>query len=153
MKTKQEVISDLRAFVAQRSGIEVSNYCSPGRADPEGWRALQADRRLIGQQGRDARALLAYVEASGIDAEALARPLTGSGRLSYEGGALSYTSGQYFATEYRAAACSALASVAWGFWAEWHKGRFDSPGLDIPKHLRENARLTFGRGLAKRWFN
>ena len=152
MKTKPEIINDLRAFVAQRSGIEVGNYVSPGCADLDGWRALQADRRLIGQQGRDARALLAYVEASGVDAQSLARPLNGGGRLSYEGGALNYTAGQYFATEYRAAVCSALASAVWHFWADWHKGRPDSPG-DVPKHLRENARLTFGRGLAKRWFN
>jgi len=152
MKTKEDIIGDLRAFVAQRSGIDVNNYVSPGRADLDGWRALQADRRLIGQQGRDARALLAYVEASGVDAQSLARPLNGGGRLSYEGGALNYTAGQYFATEYRAAVCSALASAVWHFWADWHKGRPDSPG-DVPKHLRENARLTFGRGLAKRWFN
>ena len=153
MKTKSEIINDLRAFVAQRSGIEVGNYVSPGCADLDGWRALQGDRRLIGQQGRDARALLAYVEASGIDAESLARPLTGGGRLSYEGGVLTYTAGQYFATEFRASVCRALASAVWHFWADWHKGRADSPGLDLPKHLRENARLTFGRGLANRWFN
>jgi len=152
MKTKEAIVNDLRAFVAQRSGIEVDNYCSPGRADPDGWRALQADRRRIGQQGRDARALLAYVEASGMEFETLVRPLTGGGRLSYENGSLNYTAGQYFATEFRASVCRALASAVWHFWADWHKGRADSPGLDIPKHLRENARLTFGRGLAKRWF-
>ncbi len=145
MKTKQEIINDLRAFVAQRSGIEVANYVSPGRCDPEGWRALQADRRLIGQQGRDARALLAYVEASGIDAESLARPLAGGGRLSYAGGALNYTAGQYFATEYRAAVCSALASVLWRYWAS---------GVNLSsEQLRQAALRTFGRGLAKRWFN
>jgi hypothetical protein len=145
MKTKQEVINDLRAFVAQRSGIEVGNYVSPGCADLDGWRALQADRRLIGQQGRDARALLAYVEASGIDAESLARPLTGGGRLSYENGALNYTAGQYFATEYRAAVCSALASVLWRYWAS---------GVNLSAaQLRQAAFRTFGRGLAKRWFN
>jgi hypothetical protein len=88
MKTKQEVINDLRAFVAQRSGIEVGNYVSPGCADLDGWRALQADRRLIGQQGRDARALLAYVEASLMDFETLVSPLAGSGRLSYDSGNL-----------------------------------------------------------------
>lgn len=145
MKTKQEVISDLRAFVAQRSGIEVSNYCSPGRADPEGWRALQADRRLIGQQGRDARALLAYVEASGMDFETLVRPLTGGGRLSYENGALTYTAGQYFATEYRASVCRALASAIGAYWAS---------GVSYkPFQTRQAAVRTFGRGLANRCFN
>jgi hypothetical protein len=145
MKTKEDIISDLRAFVAQRSGIEVGNYVTPGCADLDGWRALQADRRLIGQQGRDARALLAYVEASGIDAESLARPLTGGGRLSYEGGALTYTAGQYFATEFRAAVCSALASVLWRYWAS---------GVNLSAaQLRQAALRTFGRGLAKRWFN
>jgi len=144
MKTKSEIINDLRAFVAQRSGIEVGNYVTPGCADLDGWRALQADRRLIGQQGRDARALLAYVEASGIDAESLARPLTGGGRLSYENGALNYTSGQYFATEFRAAVCSALASVLWRYWAS---------GVNLSAaQLRQAALRTFGRGLAKRWF-
>lgn len=145
MKTKQELINDLRAFVAQRSGIDVNNYVSPGRCDPEGWRALQADRRLIGQQGRDARALLAYVEASGIDAESLVRPLAGSGRLSYEGGALTYTAGQYYATEYRASVCRALASVIGAYWAS---------GVSYkPFQTRQAAIRTFGRGLAKRWFN
>jgi hypothetical protein len=145
MKTKEDIISDLRAFVAQRSGIEVGNYVSPGCADLDGWRALQADRRIIGQQGRDARALLAYVEASGIDAESLARPLTGGGRLSYEGGALNYTAGQYFATEFRAAVCSALASAIGAYWAS---------GVSYkPFQTRQAALRTFGRGLAKRWFN
>lgn len=145
MKTKEDIISDLRAFVAQRSGIEVDNYCSPGRADPDGWRALQADRRRIGQQGRDARALLAYVEASGIDAESLARPLTGGGRLSYEGGALTYTAGQYWATEYRASVCSALASAIGAYWAS---------GVSYkPFQTQQAAVRTFGRGLANRCFN
>ena len=145
MKTKQEVISDLRAFVAQRSGIEVGNYVSPGCADLDGWRALQADRRLIGQQGRDARALLAYVEASLMDFATLVRPLTGAGRLSYENGALAYTAGQYFATEYRAAVCRALAAALWAYW--------NSDGLLKPGQVRQAALRTFGRGLAKRWFN
>lgn len=145
MKTKSEIINDLRAFVAQRSGIEVDNYCSPGRADPDGWRALQADRRLIGQQGRDARALLAYVEASMMDFETLVRPLTGAGRLSYENGALNYTAGQYFATEYRASVCRALAAALWAYW--------NPDGLLKPGQVRQAALRTFGRGLAKRWFN
>jgi len=144
MKTKEDIISDLRAFVAQRSGIEVGNYVTPGCADLDGWRALQADRRLIGQQGRDARALLAYVEASGIDAESLARPLTGGGRLSYENGALNYTAGQYFATEFRASVCRALASAIGAYWAS---------GVNLSAaQLRQAAFRTFGRGLAKRWF-
>jgi hypothetical protein len=145
MKTKEDIISDLRAFVAQRSGIEVDNYVSPGRADLDGWRALQAHRRLIGQQGRDARALLAYVEASGIDAESLARPLTGGGRLSYEGGALTYTAGQYFATEFRASVCRVLSQAIGAYWAS---------GVSYkPFQTRQAAILTFGRGLAKRWFD
>jgi hypothetical protein len=145
MKTKSEIINDLRAFVAQRSGIEVGNYVSPGCADLDGWRALQADRRLIGQQGRDARALLAYAEASLMDFETLVRPLTGAGRLSYENGALNYTAGQYWATEYRAAVCAALAAALWAYW--------NPDGLLKPGQVRQAALRTFGRGLAKRWFN
>lgn len=60
-----------------------------------------------------------------------------------------YVTGQYWCTEYRAAAAAVLAYALWDAW------RADLPdGLDAPgKVLREMARRRFGAGIQKRWFN
>jgi hypothetical protein len=54
-----------------------------------------------------------------------------------------YTTGQYFPTEYRNAACAVLAQAWRSYWRDC--------GYDADR-IRKAARATFGRGIASRWF-
>lgn len=146
---KEQIISAIRAFVAQRSGIEFANYQSGD------WRASRAafmgDYRPILQAGRDARVLLAAV--SGRDSitvkDILDATRAYSGRLQIveDGGEVrvAYTTGQYFPTEYRNAACAVLATALWDY--------ARSSGHETGNDIRKWARNEFGRGIASRWFN
>jgi hypothetical protein len=59
--------------------------------------------------------------------------------------AVDYTTGQYFPTEYRKAACAVLASALWDYARE--------QGYATGNEIRKWARQEFGRGIASRWFN
>ena len=140
--TKSEICTMLRAFVAQRSGLDWRNYASDWR-DKSGMSALRSDRNRILQHGRDARALLSFVEHSPMPLEFLMRELE-TGRLTFDPSrnALDYCTGQYFPTEYRAAVCRTLAIAIWRFYRD-----------NVTPDVRKFARETFGRAIASRWFN
>lgn len=140
--TKSEICTMLRAFVAQRSGLDWRNYASDWR-DKSGMDALRSDRNRILQHGRDARALLSFVEHSPIPVEFIMRELE-TGRLTFDSarGELDYCAGQYFAVEYRAAVCRTLANAIWRFYRD-----------NVTPDVRAFARETFGRAIASRWFN
>jgi hypothetical protein len=81
---------------------------------------------------------------------ALADELTRGGRLSLEQDAngsfrLEYCVGQYFPTEYRAAACRVLAGAWWSL---------DREGMEHPsgEKIRGNAAARFGRRIASTYF-
>jgi hypothetical protein len=149
--TKQQIIVALRAFIAQRSGIEFSNYRSGDWKESQA--AFMGDYRPILRAGRDARVLLAAV--SGRDSlgkdNILAATRAYSGRLQIkekcdsEGVFIDYTTGQYFPTEYRNAACAVLATALWDYALE--------SGYKTGNEIRKWARGEFGRGIASRWFN
>lgn len=146
---KQELCNIIRAFIAQRSGIDRRNYQSDWR-DVEGAAAFRADYREILRDGRDARRLLEYVESrDGIPAENIFGATNGNGRLEWvsrgEKIGLDYCTGQYFPTEYRAAACSMLAAIIRRF-------LYDDYRCENYDDVRKAARRIFGRGLAGRWF-
>jgi hypothetical protein len=138
MKTKENILAALHRFISQRSGMDYANYGER--------KSFMSDYRPMLQAGKDARAMARRVELSAITADDLLAA-AGNGRLQFaeRGGALSvdYTVGQYFPTEYRAAACRLLASVLWRHYAEGTSA--DS--------VRKWARNNLGRGMAKRWFN
>ena len=141
---KETIIKALRAFVAQRSGIEYGNYGSR--------ESFMGDYRPMLRAGRDARVLLAAVSArDGITADDLvqATRVAYSGRLQLvargDSVAVDYCTGQYFPTEYRKAACAVLATVLW----EYARGQ----GYETGNQIRAWARGEFGRGVASRWFN
>ena len=140
--TKSEILNLMRAFIAQRSGLDWRNYASDWR-DNSGMSALRSDRNRILQHGRDARELLRFVERSEMPVEFIMRELE-TGRLTFDPArhSLDYCTGQYFPTEYRAAVCRALANAIWRFYR-------DSLEMDV----RQFARDEFGRGIAARWFN
>jgi hypothetical protein len=127
---KTLILSALRAFINQRSGIEFGNYGDV--------KAFRAEQRGIQKDRREALELLRAVELSdGIDADALLKASRSaySGRLTIKevkGGysdpkdrtyrdsmiEIDYACGQYFVTEYRRAACAVLASALWEYTRE-----------------------------------
>lgn len=144
---KAQVVETLRRYIGQRSGIDRRNYQRDYR-DVDGYRAFMADRREIMRDGRDARRMLEWIAGrDGITAADMLSARNGNGRLEFErtetGYRLDYTAGQYFATEYRAAACGLLAGVI---------RRYLAACGYSPEHIRREIVGTFGRGIASRWF-
>jgi hypothetical protein len=138
--TRPEILSALDRFIRQRSGLDPRNY-----GDRE---SLLADYRPILRDGKVARQLLRFVEIrESITADMLLEAARGT-RLQFirdkKGHCVvDYCVGQYFPTEYRAAACRVLSSTV----AEWLKP--ESPDRDA---LRTRARREFGRAIASRYF-
>jgi hypothetical protein len=146
---KETIIKAIRAFIAQRSGIEFANYqTGDWKASRE---SFMGDYRPILRAGRDARVLLAAVSGrDGITAEniiAACRSFSGRLQLVERGDsvAVDYSTGQYFPTEYRNAACAVLATALWDYAA--------AQGYKTGNDIRKWARGEFGRGIASRWFN
>lgn len=132
-----EITNALRAFILQRPGFEPGLYAgAPG--------AYRADYRKCLRDRDDALFLLARVESASAEGEMLACLLEQLrfGRLCLVGDSLEYTTGQYFPTEYRAAACDVLARALWHYLAG---DSADASGV------RRQARLLFGRRIASRW--
>jgi len=142
---KNEIISALRTFASKRPQLEYCNY-----GDPSSYRA---EVRAITKDLHHARALLSYVERSGITAQELitASNEAFSGRLtiipanSYSDQfRIDYCTGQYFPTEYRKAVCAVLARALWNYWR--------SNATD-PQRIRNTARNALGAPLARAYFN
>ena len=138
--TLLEITSALRAFIHQRPGFEPGNYAGAPAA-------YRADYRKCLRDRDDALAMLAYVERAS-DAENMERHLRdalSSGRLvMLDDGTLDYTTGQYWPTEYRNAACRVLARALF-----WYTFNTDTKGGHAARRIACNA---LGRGIAKRWF-
>jgi hypothetical protein len=96
-------------FAYQRSGIDARNYYSEW-SDKDGRRAFRTEYASITRQLAKFRELLAVAASVGVEdrhvIEAGTRAF--SGRLTWTGSRWDYTTGQYFCTEYRAAACAVL---------------------------------------------
>ena len=158
--TRDNILLALRAFVAQRPGLEYGNYGD--------WPNYRSEMRRITKQRHDAETLLSYVERSGMSTETLLSGFRAfSGRLTWtpvtytaetcpgrpcadgcdhvgSGGRLDYCTGQYFPTEYRSAACAVLVSALWNYWRDdFHAihGTYEGAREAIQK----NARLAFRR--------
>lgn len=114
---RANILAALSSFANQKPGLDYGNY---GDAS-----AYRSECRAITNDLHDARELLATVSwREGITADdlksAMARAF--SGRLTWTpdgngSGTLDYTTGQYFPTEYRKAACAVLATALWQYWA------------------------------------
>lgn len=102
----ETALEALEVWIKQRPGLDPMNYGS----DANGRAAYRSEVRSIGKQRKEA--LDALEEARGYkpDAEALedAFRCAFSGRLSWNGSELRYSTGQYWPTEYRAAAAAVL---------------------------------------------
>jgi hypothetical protein len=141
--TKAAMIEALSRFIAQRSGMDYRNY---GERE-----SFLGDYRPILRHGRHARAMLGAIRwRDSITAERLIEASRAySGRLQFiarEDGAVAmeYTTGQYFATEYRAAACAVMAQALWDYWRE---------DCETGDDIRRQAKKELGRGIAQSWFS
>ena len=144
LPTAFEYLDAVRTLVESRPGFQWENYAGAPAA-------YRADRRTATVDLADARYLLAYLvrcaENDNLDASLFAS--RSGGRIAFERGRdgrleCDYTVGQYFPTEYRAAACAYLASVLWD--------RFREGGSSTAADIRAAARRAFGRRIANRWF-
>lgn len=139
---KQAMINALRLFINQRSGIDYANY---GERE-----SFMGDYRPILKHGRHARTMLRFVElVDSITAQMLLEAASAySGRLQFiqrgDKVAIDYTTGQYFPTEYRRAACAVLARAIWDCF-----GHTYATGPQI----RKAARRQFGPAIASAWFS
>jgi len=150
MKTpsKENILQSLRSFIAMRSGIVWADYQTSDYQESN--RAYNSDYRTIVKHGADARKLLEFVSShESITADNIVSSSSAC-RLQIvrnaKGVFCDYTTGQYFATEYRAGACQFLAAVIW----DWLR---DQCGYKTGDEIRKAARNNFGRGMASRWFN
>ena len=150
---KQAMCNALYKFINQRSGIEFRNYWTGDwNARSEAREAFMGDYRPILKHGRHARQLLRFVElCDSITAEMLLEASSAySGRLQFmERGdkvGVDYTTGQYFPTEYRNAACAVLARAIWA----WFR---DKCNYETGEAIRKAAKREFGRAIASTWFN
>ncbi len=106
------VLNALEKWIGQRSGLNMADY-GFHREVPGSWkearRALGQDARQIAKDGREARAALATARAIPEHPDLLQEAFRAfSGRLEWDGDKLSYTTGQYWPTEYRSAARAVL---------------------------------------------
>lgn len=142
MFKRTRCINALDRFISQRSGIEFGNYGS--RAD------AMIDYRRILRDGRDARAMLRAVEnCRNLPCDILIGAMRW--RLSYDDAKrrINYCAGQYWAIEYRKAACLALAQALYDYWVS-HVGHDN--GVSRRQIAYDEAKRSLGRGIAKRWF-
>lgn len=144
---KSHMIEALRKHISGRSGMDWRNYGD--RAS-----ALEDYRKIL-RHGKDARAMLRCVELSSLTAEELAAGFTAySGRLTYAPAkGCEYTAGQYYATEYRAAACAVLANaIGQAIMDEFNANKTPITLGSAKDHLMRYAKRNLGRGIAERWF-
>jgi hypothetical protein len=149
MKTKETYLAALFKFVSQRPGLEFGHYGSAA--------AYRSESRRITRQRHDFRRLAHEVELlpNGISAEKLieASKSAFSGRLTFvEKGdkvGVDYCAGQYFPTEYRAAACAVLASALW----DYYRANIPPETENKGDKLRAKFCRMFGASIASRWFD
>lgn len=144
------IIACLYKLVNSRPGLEFGNYgCVT---------AYRSEMRSITKDRAIALELLRAVERrEGITADRLRDAFRAfSGRLSWDGAKLSYCTGQYYPTEYRAAVCAVLSSALWDYTRDECMPPEGSPrmdGLNKGEWLRRYFRREYGRSIANRFFN
>lgn len=114
----------IESWIRQRPGLDPRNYISDT--------AYRADSRRITRQLHDAQELLRACLLHDISEADLAAEMTH--RLTWNGLTLDYTVGQYWPTEYRAAACRALSGALW-------------------RKYGPTARTMVARQVARRWLS
>ena len=142
--TKQTIIDALRAFLATRPGFDPGNYAT--RA------SYLSEMRQATRQRNEALRFLRDIELRDSITWQDIFDATRGGRIDMQlvgdGCSVSYTAGQYYPLEYRAAVARLAANVLWA-WKRDHCMPADQ-GADW---LRASFKREYGRGLASRYFS
>lgn len=155
---KQMILEALRAFIAQRPGLEFGNYGDVS--------AYRSEMRSITKDLHTARTLLSAIEWRDSITADMIEEAAKNGRLSFvqvtkdaqtvDHYAIEYTTGQYWPTEYRAAVCRLLSSTLWA-WMRDTSMPSDARLLELKQsagdYLRASFKREFGAGIARRFFS
>jgi hypothetical protein len=130
-------------FVDQRPGMEPMNYGS--------WKDYRRESAEVTRDRRDFYELFIFalrkLGPEALDVAIEKNLKNTSGRLFMdESGKLGYHTGQYFATEYRPAACRVLVEIL------WHHTRESRPDLTTGHDLRAYFRREFSRRVASGYY-
>ena len=101
----ETILTALRAFINARPGFDWRAYAGAPAA------IYRADYAVAYRDLQDARVLLRACALASVSADNLRDALTDARRLTLTPGGLEFTACQYPPTEYRAAACRALADA------------------------------------------
>jgi hypothetical protein len=181
--TRDDILNALEHWINQRPGLEFGNYSTGNHR--ESVANYRSESRRITRQLHDARTLLAAIRwRTSIDVPQLReafraysgrltlheiaepRPTPGIDALQTPACRLEYCTGQYWPTEYRAAACAVLASALWDHKRSCMPSKIVRDGQDFYPHangsknlqsagdwMRASFRKEYGSQLAARWFN
>lgn len=146
MLTTDTVLPALLALAKSRPSFEPGNYATLSD--------YRADMRAATNALHDVRELVRYVEMSSdgpaICATLLERLTSQRDRVSAdEKGRVWYTAGQYYCVEYRPAIARLIAGAIWHVWAD----EILSSGPMTGDKMRQRARRTFSRRIARRYFD
>lgn len=103
--TKENILALVSAFIEARPGFDWRNYHGAPAS------IYRADYAVALRGLHDGRALLRACALSGVTAATLTDALSDARRLTLTADGLEFTPCQYPPTEYRAAACRALADA------------------------------------------
>jgi hypothetical protein len=136
MHTTDSILSALRTFIEQRPGFDWRNY----QGAPEAYRA---DCTIALRGLHDGRVLLRACRLANVSTDDLRAALTDARRLTLtDAGRLEFTACQYPPTEYRAAACRALADAL---------ARHYMPSVPDRPALLRLLRNVLGGSVVRRW--
>lgn len=140
--TAGQILDDLLKFVNRRTGMDVRNYAQNWR-DSEGLKAFRSEYREILRDGRDARTMILACRHL-VPAAMLLEQGRTSNRLTYGPDGFDYCVGQYWCTEYRAAACWYLRRC--------YRDALIDQGYSW-EQVKQRAKRELGLGIARRWFS
>ena len=103
--TKETILNLVRAYIDARPGFDRRDYAGAPAS------IYRADYAVALRGLHDGRALLRACALSSVSAQTLTDALTDARRLTLTADGLEFTACQYPPTEYRAAACRALADA------------------------------------------
>jgi hypothetical protein len=140
-KSGYAIFTAFEKWINQRPGLETGNYFQTWR-DTDGRRAYNSEVRSITAQRKRALAALYTAQRYPFNPEAMQNALSSAfaGRLSWTGTEFDYTTGQYWPTEYRAAAASVLEA-----YAEAVRPKH-TPGGRVPQSISELKAMVDAAG-------
>jgi hypothetical protein len=137
MHTTDSILSAIRIFINRRPGFDWRDYQGAPAS------IYRADYAVAYRDLQDARVLLRACALASVSADNLRDALSDARRLTLTADGLEFTACQYPPTEYRAAACRALADAL---------ERHYRPSVPDRAALLRLLRNVLGPRLTRRWF-